>query len=47
MCGHDIILASPTIHDDADLGERIEDLTIEKFSTQAGAEALDMTVFPR
>ena len=42
-----VVEAAPAFHDDAGLGERVEDLTIEKLVPDAGIEALDVAVLPR
>ena len=42
-----VVEAPPAFHDDACLSERVEDLAIEKLVTDAGVEALDVTILPR
>jgi hypothetical protein len=38
--------APPALDHDTGLGERVEDLAIEKLVTEAGIEALDVAVLP-
>ena len=42
-----VVEAPPAFDDDASLSERVEDLTIEQFVTEAGIEALDVSILPR
>ena len=39
-----IVVTPPTFDDDLSLTQRIEDFTVEQFLTQAGVEALDVSV---
>ena len=39
--------AAPAFHDDAGFSDHGEDLAIEKFVTDAGVDALDVSVLPR
>ena len=41
-----IVVTAPTLNDDLGFLQRVEYLAIEEFVTQAGIEALDVTVFP-
>ena len=41
-----VVEAAPAFHDDAGLSERVEDLAIEKLVTDAGVEALDVSILP-
>jgi len=41
-----VVVASPALDDDLRLSERVEDLAIEEFVTQACIEALDKAVLP-
>jgi hypothetical protein len=42
-----VVEAAPAFHDDSGLSERVEDIAIEKFVTDAGVEALDIAILPR
>ena len=42
-----IVVTAPTLDYDLGFPQRVEDLAIEQFVTQAGIEALDVAVLPR
>jgi hypothetical protein len=42
-----MVLPGPAFDDDLSLAQRIEDLAVEKFVTQARIEAFDKAVLPR
>jgi hypothetical protein len=42
-----MVLLAPAFDDDLSLAQRIEDLAVEKFVTQARIEAFDKAVLPR
>ena len=47
MWAERVVDAPPAFHDDAGPGERVEDVSIEVLVTNAGVEALDVSVLPR
>ncbi len=46
MWPKDVVEAPPALDHDAGLGERVEDVAIEELVTEAGVEALDVSILP-
>ena len=47
MRANPIVMTPPALDDDLRLTQRVEDLTVEEFVTQARIEALNVAVLPR
>ena len=44
---HRVVVSAPLLDDNADFLEGVEDLSIEQFVSEAGTEALAVSVLPR
>jgi hypothetical protein len=47
MRANPVVMAPPALDNDLSLAQRVEDLAVEEFVTQARIEALDVAVLPR